>query len=140
MPHDNGTRLTELASINDGLYVSALGMGMVMVVLVLLAVTVWGVAKGDRAVESWRESRRATSAPESAVREEDVPRSQDDELAKIAVISVAIALVQTEAQVSDIGQTRSAAYSAETEDEWVSQGLARQRTRSGNVGTWGSTG
>ena len=140
MPNHGGIRLTDLTSINDGLYVSALGMGMVMVVLILLALTVWGVAKGDRAVDSWRESRRATSAPESATKEETIPSSRHDELAKVAVISVAIALAQTEAPVSDVDRTRSEDYSAGMEDEWVSQGLARQRNRGGNVGTWGSTG
>ena len=111
-------------------------MGMVMAVLVLLAVTVWGVSKADRAVEARRESRSATAAPETTETGKTKPDREAEDLANVAVIAVAIALAQVQQASGKAEQGTESANMTGSENDWVSQGRARQRIRGRNIGTW----
>lgn len=111
-------------------------MGMVMAVLVLLALTVWGVSKADRAVEARRESRSAMAAPETAATEKKNTDREAEDLANVAVIAVAIALAQDQTAASKAELGTESADMTGSENDWVSQGRARQRIRGRNIGSW----
>lgn len=112
---------------------------MVMAVLVLLAVTVWGVSKVDRAVEARRAARRAMDVPEPETADETRQSIEEEDLANVAVIAVAIALAQDQEQASYAAGGSGAEHGAGSENDWVSQGRARQRTRGRNMGKWALT-
>lgn len=112
---------------------------MVMAVLVLLAVTVWGVSKADRAVEARRAVRRTVDATESKESDQAKPSREEEDVANVAVVAVAIALAQDQEQVNYIAGGTRAEHAAGPENDWVSQGRSRQRTRGRNMGHWALT-
>ena len=118
-------------TIIDGLYVSALGMGMVMAVLLLLAITVWVVSKLDRALEARQRSREQVDQPVAAIDVQE-DRGEDENLANVAVIAVAIALAE-EAEHDATPDAISAGTAAVLPtNDWLTQGRTRQRSRLSN--------
>ena len=111
-------------------------MGMVMAVLVLLALTVWGVSKVDRAVEARRESRSAMAAPETTATGMTEPDSEAEDLANVAVVAVAIALAQDQQESGKVELAEETRDITRSKNDWVSQGRARQRIRDRNFGSW----
>ena len=120
-------------TIIDGLYVSALGMGMVMAVLLLLAVTVWLVSRLDRAVEARRRKQELADQPALSSSEVDA-RAGDDDLANVALVAVAVALAEAaEGDAMASGTSPETAAEAVATNDWLTQGRARQRSRAPGV-------
>ena len=120
-------------TIIDGLYVSALGMGMVMAVLLLLAVTVWLVSRLDRAVEARRRKQELADQPALSGNEVEA-RAGDDDLANVALVAVAVALAEAaEGDAMGSGTSPETAAESVATNDWLTQGRARQRSRSPGV-------
>ncbi len=103
-------------------------MGMVMAVLLLLAITVWVVSRLDRAVEARQRRQEQVDRPVVAIGVQE-DRSEDENLANVAVIAVAIALAESaEHEASHDASSTGTAAVLPTND-WLTQGRTRQRLR-----------
>ena len=126
---DCDQKLLDWTPIFDGLYVSALGMGMVMAVLVVLAITVWGVSKADRAIDARREAKLAQEAEEASEGVESKPVIEQEDLANVAVIAVAIALTKSAEERAGASDVPMPDQMGAPTNDWTSQGRARQWSR-----------
>ena len=104
-------------------------MGMVMAVLIVLAITVWGVSKADRAVDARREAKLARVAEESSEDVEQKPAIEQEDLANVAVIAVAIALTKSAAEGAGASEAQVDDHVGAPTNDWMSQGRARQWSR-----------
>ena len=112
-------------TIIDGLYVSALGMGMVMAVLLLLAITVWLVSKLDRAIEARQRRQEQVDRPVSSV-PPLAEQGDDENLANVAVIAVAIALAEAAERDMPRDASRSGNAAVAPTNDWLTRGRSRQ--------------
>ena len=106
-------------------------MGMVMAVLLLLAITVWVVSKLDRAVEARQRMREQVDQPVAAI-EVHEDRSEDENLANVAVIAVAIALAESAEHDATPDAISAGTAAVLPTNDWLTQGRTRQRSRLSN--------
>ena len=103
-------------------------MGMVMAVLLLLAITVWVVSRLDRAVEARQRRREQVDRPVVAIRVQE-DRSEDENLANVAVIAVAIALAESAEHEATPDASSTGTAAVLPTNDWLTQGRTRQRSR-----------
>ena len=103
-------------------------MGMVMAVLLLLAITVWVVSKLDRALEARQRRRAQVDQPVAAIEVRE-NRSEDENLASVAVIAVAIALAESAEHEATPDASSAGLTAVLPTNDWLTQGRTRQRSR-----------
>jgi sodium pump decarboxylase gamma subunit len=126
---DWGRATFDSETLQDGLYLSLIGMGVVFVVLILLGLAVQAMGRFDAMYPAQADATGQQSADRSAP---PVTSATDADAGTAAAIGVALALAESE---SSGGRRRGARQSGESTaaGSWMQSGRARLMSRQ-NIG------
>jgi len=122
---DWGRATFDSETLQDGLYLSLIGMGVVFVVLILLGLAVQAMGRFDAMYPADRDATGREASGRSAP---SVTPAPDADAGTAAAIGVALALAESE---SSGGRRRGAGQSGESTaaGSWVQSGRARLMSR-----------